>query len=391
MLNRLSRLMALLLCACLCLSLLAACSAEPEVPEEPEISQPEPQPQPEPEPAPQPEPDPIPEPEPEPEPDPDLFVAEGNVNPLTGLCDGISDEALATRPVAVMINNMIKALPQWGISQADIIYEMLAEGRITRFLAIFQDHAKIEKLASIRSARPYYIDIAQSYGAVYIHFGGSVPAYDAIAARKDLIHLDGIKGSWEGTVVFRDPERRKQMGYEHSVYTTGEYLTLAMEKLSNKGYDLNQTEHPSAFTFGERWSDNSAVDGQAANKVTVTFSSSHKPWFEYDAESQKYLRFQYGDPQMDGWMDCQLAVDNVLVLRMSTKDIPSDLKLIDVDTTGEGEGYFFTKGKYVPITWQKEKYNSEILYFTQDGQPLVASRGTTFVSVVTTTADVVIE
>ncbi len=391
MLNRLSRLMALLLCACLCLSLLAACSAEPEVPEEPEISQPEPQPQPEPEPAPQPEPDPIPEPEPEPEPDPDLFVAEGNVNPLTGLCDGISDEALVTRPVAVMINNMIKALPQWGISQADIIYEMLAEGRITRFLAIFQDHAKIEKLASIRSARPYYIDIAQSYGAVYIHFGGSVPAYDAIAARKDLIHLDGIKGSWEGTVVFRDPERRKQMGYEHSVYTTGEYLTLAMEKLSNKGYDLNQTEHPSAFTFGERWSDNSAVDGETANKVTVTFSSSHKPWFEYDAESQKYLRFQYGDPQMDGWMDCQLAVDNVLVLRMSTKDIPSDLKLIDVDTTGEGEGYFFTKGKYVPITWQKEKYNSEILYFTRDGQPLVVSRGTTFVSVVTTTADVVIE
>ncbi len=391
MLNRLSRLMALLLCACLCLSLLAACSAEPEVPEEPEISQPEPQPQPEPEPAPQPEPDPIPEPEPEPEPDPDLFVAEGNVNPLTGLCDGISDEALATRPVAVMINNMIKALPQWGISQADIIYEMLAEGRITRFLAIFQDHAKIEKLASIRSARPYYIDIAQSYGAVYIHFGGSVPAYDAIAARKDLIHLDGIKGSWEGTVVFRDPERRKQMGYEHSVYTTGEYLTLAMEKLANKGYDLNQTEHPSAFTFGERWSDNSAVDGETANKVTVTFSSSHKPWFEYDAESQKYLRFQYGDPQMDGWMDCQLAVDNVLVLRMPTKDIPSDLKLIDVDTTGEGEGYFFTKGKYVPITWQKEKYNSEILYFTQDGQPLVVSRGTTFVSVVTTTADVVIE
>ncbi len=393
--NKVTRLAALLMAVCLCLSLLTACTKEPEVPKEPEISEPAPlpQPEPDPQPEPQPEPEPLPEPEPEPdpEPDPDLFVAEGNVNPLTGLCDGIPDEALTRRPVSVMINNMIKALPQWGISQADIIYEMLAEGRITRFLAIFQDYSKIEKLASIRSARPYYIDIAQSYGAVYIHFGGSVPAYDAIAARDDLVHLDGIKSNWEGTVLFRDPERRKQMGLEHSVYTTGEYLQLAMEKLESRGYDLNQSEHPSAFTFGERWSDNSAVDGESANKVTVTFSSSHKPWFQYDAETQKYLRFQYGDPQMDGWMDCQLAIDNVLVLRMVTKDIPSDLKLIDIDTTGEGEGYFFTKGKYVPITWKKDSYNSEIQYFTLDGQPLVVSRGTTFVSVVTTTADVVIE
>ena len=166
-LNKLSRAVALLMAACLMLSLLTACAQEEPVPPQAEVVDPVPAPvEPEPapvvpEPAPV-EPEPLPEPEPEPEPDPDLFVAEGNVNPLTGLCDGISDEALEHRPVAVMINNMIDALPQWGISQADIIYEMLAEGRITRFLAIFQDYSKIEKLASIRSARPYYMDIAQS-------------------------------------------------------------------------------------------------------------------------------------------------------------------------------------------------------------------------------------
>ena len=389
--NKLTRLVALLMALCLSLSLLTACGQKEPAPVEPEVSEPVVPVEPEPQPEPQPEPEPIPEPEPEPEPDPDLFVAEGNVNPLTGLCDGISDEALNRRPVAVMINNMIKALPQWGISQADIIYEMLAEGRITRFLAIFQDYSKIEKLASIRSARPYYIDIAQSYGAVYIHFGGSVPAYDAIAKRSDLVSIDGIKGSWEGTVFFRDPDRKKQMGLEHSVYTTGEYLQLAMDKLTNQGKDLSQTEHPSAFTFGEKWTDNSAVNGEAANKVTVTFSGSHKPWFEYNPETEKYLRFQYGDPQMDGWMDCQLAVDNVLVLRMQLTDLGGELKLVDIGTTGKGEGFFFTKGKYVPITWEKESYNSEIKYYTLDGQPLVVSRGQTFVSVVTTTADVVIE
>ncbi len=390
--NSCYRVVTLLLTLCMCLSLLAACGQEePQVPVISEPTEAATQAPTAPPTQPVTQAPTMPPTEAPTEPPADLFVPDGNVNPLTGLCDGISDEALSRRPVAVMINNMIKALPQWGISQADIIYEMLAEGRITRFLAIFQDYSKIEKLASIRSARPYYIDIAQSYGAVYIHFGGSVPAYDAIAARKDLINLDGIKSNWEGTVLFRDPDRRKQMGFEHSVYTTGEYLQLAMEKLTKKGYNLEQTEHPSAFAFGECWSDNSAVDGQEANKVTVTFSSSHKPWFQYDADTGKYLRFQYEDPQMDGWMDCQLAVDNVLVLRMKTTDIPSDLHLIDVETTGKGEGFFFTKGKYVPITWEKEKYNSEIRYFTTDGQPLVVSRGTTFVSCVTTTADVVIE
>ncbi len=350
----------------------------------------------EPSPAPQPGPeDALPEPEPQPEsppePDPDLFVPTGNVNPLTGLCDGISDQALSHRPAAIMVNNISSSLPQWGISQADIIYEMLAEGRITRFLALFQDYEKIDRLASIRSARPYYMDIAQSYGAVYIHFGGSVPAYEAIAARSDLIHIDGIKGNWEGTVFFRDPDRRKQMGLEHSVYTTGEYLQTAMEKLTEQGYDLNQTEHPSAFTFSDHLSENAAAGGQSAQKVTVTFSERHKPWFQYDAQSGKYLRFQYGDPQMDGWLDTQLAVDNVLILRMHTTDIPSDLHLVDIQTTGTGDGYYFCQGKYVPIVWKKDSYNGPISYFDQVGQPLVVSRGTTFVSVVTNTADVIIE
>ncbi|MBR5537799.1 MAG: DUF3048 domain-containing protein [Clostridia bacterium] len=389
-LNKFSRLVALLMALCLTLSLFAACAQQEQVPPEAEVIAPTEAPTEPPTEAPTEAPTEPPTEAPT-EPDPDLFVADGNVNPLTGLCDGISDEALNTRPVAVMINNMIKALPQWGISQADIIYEMLAEGRITRFLAIFQDHSKIDKLASIRSARPYYIDIAQSYGAVYIHFGGSVPAYDAIAKRSDLISIDGIKGSWEGTVFFRDAQRKKQMGLEHSVYTTGEYLDLAMEKLVNQGKDLNQTEHPSAFKFGDRWHDNSAVDGEPANKVTITFSSSHKPWFQYDAETEKYLRFQYGDPQMDGVADTQLAIDNVLVLRMTLTELGGELKLVEVGTTGKGDGYFFTKGKYVPITWEKETYNSEIKYYTLDGEELVVSRGQTFVSVITTTADIVIE
>ena len=84
-----------------------------------------------------------------------VLPPEENINPLTGLADGISDEAMTRVPVAIMVSNSYDSLPQWGISRADIIYEMLAEGRITRFLAIFKDPSKIEKLASVRSSRPY--------------------------------------------------------------------------------------------------------------------------------------------------------------------------------------------------------------------------------------------
>ncbi|MEA4919591.1 MAG: DUF3048 domain-containing protein [Clostridiaceae bacterium] len=316
----------------------------------------------------------------------DEFVPDGNVNPLTGLCDGISDSALEQRPVAIMVSNSYDSLPQWGISQADIIYEMLAEGRITRLLAIFKDPSKIEKLASIRSSRPYFIDIAQSYGAVYMHFGGSVPAYNAIAERKDLISIDGIKGSWEGTLFFRDPERRKTLGLEHSVYTTGEYIENALASLNK---DLSQAEQPSAFSFA---SDSSASGGSAMSKVSVTYSERNKPYYVYDASKGTYLRYQYGDPHMDAYLGVQIEVKNLLVLRMETTDVAGNaLKLVEVKTNGSGEGYYFCNGKYIPITWEKNAYNEPISFYDAAGSELKLERGKTFVSVVTEKAAVDIE
>ena len=316
---------------------------------------------------------------------PDDFVADGNVNPLTGLCDGIPDTALGTRPAAIMVSNSKDSLPQWGISQADIIWEMLAEGRITRFLAIFQDPTKIDKLASIRSARPYYIDIAQSYGAVYMHFGGSEPAFAAIKARSDLVSINGLSW-WEGVLFHRDPDRRKALGMEHSVYTAGEYMADAYERL-DKPMELEST--PSAFKFSTT---HSALEGEPADKVTLTFSSGHKPWFEYDAEAGVYRRWQYGDPHMDAYLDKQIECKNLLVLRMVLTDVPgSALKLVEIDTTGEGDGLYFCEGKYVPITWKKDAYNTPITFYTEDGAELVCARGQSFISVMTTTADLEIE
>ena len=118
-------------------------------------------------PEPEPEPDPVPvvEPEPVPEPDPEPEVPAGT-NPLTGL--PMEPEYEQNRPVAVMFNNLKAAQPQVGIAQADVIYEITAEGGITRMLGLYQTLEGVGTLGSIRSTRPYYLELALGHDALLV-------------------------------------------------------------------------------------------------------------------------------------------------------------------------------------------------------------------------------
>ena len=118
------------------------------------------------------------------------------------------------RPYVVMINNIKVATPQSGISKADIIFETLAEGGLTRLMAVYQDIENIGIVGSVRSARPYFIDIAMGLDAIFVHAGGSDDAYITIKDR-DVDNIDGVHGS--GETFFRDQWRQKNMGYEHSL------------------------------------------------------------------------------------------------------------------------------------------------------------------------------
>ncbi len=322
-----------------------------------------------------------PEPEPQLEPEP-----AGPLNPLTGLEDGVDEETAARIPVAVMVSNSYNSLPQWGISQADILIEMIVEGRITRFMALFQNPAKLEALGSVRSARPYFIDMAQGFEAAYLHFGGSVPAYDLIGRRKDLIDMDGIRGGYEGSLYVRDASRRKSVGLEHSVVTSGPRIEEALAGLNR---DLTRKNQGTVFTFDP---DHSASDGAFANKATLTFSNRHKPWFEYDPQSGQYLRYQYGQPQMDAYYDKQTAVTNLIILRMPLSDMPgSDLALVEVTSTGQGQGFYCCGGRWVPITWERDSYDQPLRLLDEAGKPLKLAPGNSFISCVATGSDVIIE
>ena len=93
-----------------------------------------------------------------------------DTNPLTGES---LEEVTDNRPVAIMINNLVKAVPQCGISKADILYEIIAEGSVTRFMAIFYDLSDVDVIGPVRSVRPYFVRVAQHYGALLSSAGGS--------------------------------------------------------------------------------------------------------------------------------------------------------------------------------------------------------------------------
>ena len=125
-------------------------------------------------------------------------------NPLTG--EGLEEDISGQRPFAVMLNNLSKALPQLGVSQADVIYEIVAEGGITRMLAVFQDIEGVGDLGSVRSARDYYVSLACGHDAIYVHAGGSPQAYDALQGW-GMSYIDFVNGPY-GDMCWRDPGRR---------------------------------------------------------------------------------------------------------------------------------------------------------------------------------------
>ena len=141
------------------------------------------------------------------EPDPEPVLPY--VNPLTG--EGCAQDISQNRPVAIMLNNLKKALPQLGVSQADIIYEALAEGGITRMLGVFQSVEGVGDIGSVRSARDYYVSLALGHDAIFLHAGGSPGAYTAID-NWGVSAFDCVNGPYEGTLFWRDQQRRKKHG-----------------------------------------------------------------------------------------------------------------------------------------------------------------------------------
>ncbi len=287
---------------------------------------------------------------------------------LTGLY--IDKNLEDVRPFAVMINNHRKAMPQSGIEDADIIYEALAEGGISRLVAVFKDFNN-KKIGPVRSARHYFIQFAFDHDALYVHYGQSPQAGRAfkdwnVANLNGLSYLDNI-------MCYQDPKRRRP----HATFTSYEGLNKG---LKSKGYRNKIKENfADKLEFNEEYV---KLEGSTANKVSLDFSSYQKPWFEYDEKENKYARFQFKGKQIDAMTGNQLMADNIIIQFVKVWNIKGDKAgRLDMKLVGSGKGYYVNGGKYVPITWEKKSLKEPTKYFLESGKPLKLNAGKTWIEV----------
>jgi hypothetical protein len=272
---------------------------------------------------------PSPEPTPTATPEPLTFAA-----PLTGIQ---LEQQSAARPIAVMINNLAPARPQSGLTNADIVWEVLAEGGITRLVAVFQStDAATATIGPIRSIRPYLIELGESYGAVLAHAGGSMDAY-AILQQQGKPYLDEISNG--GGFFWRSKERKAP----HNLYSSLEQLRAGAEK---RAYKLD-TVIP-AYSFTETGADD---PGEPASSISLTFQlKSYKVGYEYDSATGLYKRSINDKPHLDMNNDEQLSAANLVVLSTGHKTLDNEGRLA-VNLEDGGPALLFQKGKVVQAEW----------------------------------------
>ena len=289
------------------------------------------------------------------------------------------DEELATkRPLAVMLGNTTAALPQYGVGDAEVIYEVPVEGGLVRLMVVIHDYENTEKIMSIRSCRHYFVHWALEYDAIYTHYGQAYLAKDILA--KDYVNnISGLDGTVEYIVFDRDDSRSAP----HNAYTNGEKLVKGIEK---KGYETQlDADYEGHFVFdGDDNSEVQLTDGTDALYVKPGYSIN-KPWFEYNAEDGLYYRYQHDKAHIDGATGEQLAVKNIILQVCNWEVADSEHGYLDIDTVDSGTGYYVTNGKVIPITWSKDSVTAGTHYYTEDGAELVMNQGKTWISIIQNT------
>lgn len=304
------------------------------------------------------------------------------VDPLTGLRD--TKNVSGIRPISLIFDNVSIAAPQSGISQMDILIETMVEGGISRLVGITNDYlgddgkGTLDIYGPIRSTRPYMVSLSQAFGSLMVGAGGSPQGYEIIS-RLRLNYVDGVNDRYALQGFYRDVERYKNDGYEHSLMVTGKGITdlaatNAFSIASNTG---------NAFNFIEEGKQ-MYLSGGAATHVILKYSLYQQVQLVYSSQTGTYYRYQHGDvPHLDAENGEQLNFRNVIILFAQTNNIAGDTEgRLNVQTTGIGDGFYISDGRYVPIRWSRANDTAELVITGMGGEKLTVNRGKTFISVV---------
>lgn len=277
----------------------------------------------------------------------------------------VPDESAIKDPVtAVMIENSLEARPQSGLKQAEVVYEAVAEGGITRFMALYQQN-KPELIGPVRSLRLYYLDWAAPFQASIAHVGGSRNALAEVknGSYRDIDQYSNADTYWRSTDRYAP----------HNMYTSFERID-AINK--SKGYEK------SIFASFKRSSDKPSETPNASS-IVVNFSGPlYNTSYAYNTETNSYLRNLAGEPHNDKEHG-QITPKVVIVLQVDTQTREGDSSNEDIVTSGSGQAHVFQNGTVQEAIWQKSGRSSPLELVDTEGESIKLNRGQTWISAIT--------
>lgn len=291
----------------------------------------------------------------------------------------IVNEDSKSRPYAVMINNNHAAWPQCGIGDAYIVYEIIAEGGITRMMALYKDQ-DTAKIGSIRSARHYFIDYAEENDAIFVHWGGSPQAYSRLTS---IDSIDGL--ALERSVFFRDKTLNRDL--EHTGFTSMENVKEYAEK---KGY-TRDTKKDLLLNYSIEEIDMASIENvETADNVTIKYSDYHSTSYKYDEEKKVYYRSMSGKANVDLETGEQYTAKNIIAYSVENYTLSDgeNKGRQEIKNVGTGKGYYITEGKAIPITWEKESHSAQTIYKYENGEELKVNDGNTFIQIYPTSGSI---
>ena len=331
------------------------------------------------------------EPEPEPEPEPISPVIEERVSVdgqiqsyLTGEW---TDEEIATRrPIAVMIPNNRPAMPQYGLSQAGIIYEAPVEGRITRLMAVFENFDDLERIGPVRSSRDYFVYTATGYEAIYCNWGLAVPYVEELINRPTVYNVSaGVPGIHNPADEAFARVDRPGYSLEFTGYLMIDGLMAAVDRL---GYDWNYDDaYVRPFLFAN---DNMPAEYEDKEDATMIYPGgesennssgygAYHPYFEYHEDDHLYYRYQDGQEQIDEYNGEQLTVSNV-IFQYCHGEVRDDHDYLAFGVHGEGDAVIFTNGKVIKGKWTR--YDGDFTparFYDENGDEIIVNQGKTWI------------
>lgn len=275
---------------------------------------------------------------------------------------------------AVMVENSLAARPQSGLSQAGVVFEALAEGGITRFVALYQSNSSSVYIGPIRSARPYFISWLLGFDAVYAHVGGS-PLAETDIAQWGVRDIDQYyNASYYQRITSRVAP--------HNVYST----MASLYKLEQaKGFTSSQ------FTSWQR-KPAQPLKTPTATSINLYLSNAYyNASYTYDQATNSYNRDVGGSPQIDADTNKQISPSVVIAIVVPESNGPLDSSgayYSVYQTIGSGQAYVFQDGGVTIGNWSKSSNNSQILFTTSNGQPLALDPGQVWVTAISSSSNI---